>query len=90
MLINRTHISHFDVAINTKVVPCDRLVQLTGTWGNLLRFAAYLGLEKVPFSFDDECFLLIDDVGRPRGQLHRMAGGNQLVLHRDWFETETR
>lgn len=90
MLINRTHISHFDVAIDAKVVPCDRLVQLTGTWGDLLRFAAYLGLSRTPASFRDGSFILTDDAGKGRGQIHRMTDGNQLVLHRDWFEAETK
>jgi hypothetical protein len=88
--INRTHVSHFDVEVNTEVVASDRLVQLTGTFGALLRLVAYLGLEKAPASFRDGSYVLTDGDGRGRGQLHRMDRGNhQLVIDRVWFEAET-
>jgi hypothetical protein len=90
MTINRYHISHFDAEINSNVVASDRLTQLTGSWGTLLRLIAYLGLEKAPASFRDGSFILTDAKGKGRGQLHRMEGGNQLVLDREWFEAETR
>lgn len=89
MKINRYHISHFDVEINSNVIACDRLTQLTGSWGALLRLVAYMGLEKTPTSFRDGSFILTDAKGMGRGQLHRMDSGNQLVLHREWFEAET-
>jgi hypothetical protein len=90
MTINRTHISHFDVEINRDVVASDRLTQLTGSWGALLRLVAYLGLEKTPASYRDGSFILTDASGKGRGHLHKMDSGNQLAIEREWFENETR
>ena len=89
ILINRTHISHFGLTLNTAVVQHDTLLQLTGTLSSCKRLAFYCGLElRQRGERGEQTYQLVDSHGVERGQLHDFATP-QLVMYKAWFEQET-